>query len=151
MTTSGLKMGEYRPDDTDDEVEIRARFPKEDRTLDRLGDIRINSSAGSVPISNFVERNAEQKTGKVNRVDGFRVMAVKADVLPGVNVDAKLGEIREFLKTLNLDPSIKIAFKGEDEEQRQALHDSCLLLFGGGGDLRLYKPHVLHRGILAAP
>lgn len=120
MTTSGLKMGEYRPDDTDDEVEIRARFPQEDRTLDRLDDIRINSSAGSVPISNFVERTAEPKTGKVNRVDGFRVMALKADVLPGVNVDAKLGEIRAYLATLDLDPSIKIAFKGEDEEQRQA-------------------------------
>ncbi|WP_417841457.1 efflux RND transporter permease subunit [Terasakiella sp.] len=120
MTTAGLKLGEYRPDDTDDEVEIRARFPKEDRTIDRLNDIRINSSLGTVPISNFVTRTAEQRTGNVNRVDGFRVMAVKADVLPGVNVDAKLKEVKAWIAQQNFDPAIKIDYKGEDEEQRKA-------------------------------
>ncbi|GGF60569.1 acriflavin resistance protein [Terasakiella brassicae] len=120
MTTAGLKLGEYRPDDTDDEVEIRARFPKEDRTIDRLNDIRINSSLGTVPISNFVTRTAEQRTGNVNRVDGFRVMAVKADVLPGVNVDAKLKEVKAWIAEQNFDPAIKIDYKGEDEEQRKA-------------------------------
>ncbi|WP_419797142.1 MAG: efflux RND transporter permease subunit [Terasakiella sp.] len=120
MTTTGLKLGEYRPDDTDDEVEIRARFPKEDRTIDRLNDIRINSSLGTVPISNFVTRTAEQRIGNVNRVDGFRVMAVKADVLPSVNVDAKLKEVKAWIAQQNFDPAIKIDYKGEDEEQRKA-------------------------------
>ncbi|WP_135076986.1 efflux RND transporter permease subunit [Terasakiella sp. SH-1] len=120
MTTTGLKLGEYRPDDTDDEVEIRARFPIADRTIDQLEDIRINSEAGSVPISTFVQTTAEPRVGNVNRVDGFRVMAVKADVLPGVNVDAKLKEIKDWLKTQKIDPRIKVEFKGEDEEQRKA-------------------------------
>lgn len=120
MTTAGLKLGEYRPDDTDDEVEIRARFPKDDRTINKLQDIRVNSDAGSVPISNFVTRTAEQRTGSVKRVDGFRVMSIKADVQAGVNVDAKLNEIKAWLKTQDIDPRVKIAFKGEDEEQRKA-------------------------------
>ncbi len=120
LTTSGLKLGEYRPDDTDDEVEIRARFPEKDRTIDQLETIRINSAAGTVPISNFVDRTAVQKTGKVNRIDGFRVMTVKADVEPGVNIDEKLKEIKAWLKDQNIDPRIKIEFKGEDEEQRKA-------------------------------
>ncbi|SCA57709.1 AcrB protein [Candidatus Terasakiella magnetica] len=120
MTTTGLKLGEYRPDDTDDEVEIRARFPVADRTMDRLQDIRINSEASTVPIANFVTRTAEPRIGNVNRVDGFRVMAVKADVLPSVNVDAKLNEIKVWLKEQKIDPRIKVEFKGEDEEQRKA-------------------------------
>jgi len=120
MTTTGLKLGEYRPDDTDDEVEIRARFPKEDRTIDRLKDIRINSSQGTVPIANFVSRSAEQRIGNVNRVDGFRVMSVKADVQPGINVDAKLKEVKAWIAEQDFDPSIKIDYKGEDEEQRKA-------------------------------
>ena len=120
MTTAGLKLGEYRPDDTDDEVEIRARFPIEGRTIDQLQNIRVNSDNGTVPISTFVERTAEPRTGKVNRIDGFRIMAVKADVEAGVNVDAKLNEIKKWLKSQNIDPRIKIAFKGEDEEQRKA-------------------------------
>jgi multidrug efflux pump len=120
MTTTGLKLGEYRPDDTDDEVEIRARFPMEDRTIDRLKDIRINSSQGTVPIANFVNRSAEQRIGNVNRVDGFRVMSVKADVQPGVNVDAKLKEVKAWIAEQDFDPAIKIDYKGEDEEQRKA-------------------------------
>lgn len=120
MTTSGLKLGEYRPDDTDDEVEIRARFPVENRTIDQLQNIRINSDAGTVPISNFVTRTAEPRTGKVNRVDGFRVISLKADVTPGVNVDAKLKEIKSWLATQDIDPAIRIKYKGEDEEQQKA-------------------------------
>lgn len=120
MTTTGLKLGEYRPDDTDDEVEIRARFPKEDRTIDRLEDIRVNSFKGSVPIANFVTRTAEPRISNVNRTDGFRVMAVKADVLPGVNVDAKLQEVKAWIAAQDFDPRIKIEYKGEDEEQREA-------------------------------
>lgn len=120
MTTSGLKLGEYRPDDTDDEVEIRARFPIENRTIDQLQNIRINSDAGTVPISNFVSRTAEPRTGKVNRVDGFRVISLKADVAPGVNVDAKLKEIKSWLATQDIDPAIRINYKGEDEEQQKA-------------------------------
>ena len=33
MLTNGFKVGEYRPDDAKDEVEIRARFPDSDRTI----------------------------------------------------------------------------------------------------------------------
>lgn len=120
MATTGLKLGEYRPDDTDDEVEIRARFPMKDRTIDQLENIRINSQLGTVPISNFVERKAIPRIGEVNRTDGLRILSVKADVLPGVNVNAKAEEIKTWLKDQNIDPRIKVEFKGEDEEQRKA-------------------------------
>jgi len=120
MATTGLKLGEYRPDDTDDEVEIRARFPTKDRTIDQLKNIRINSQLGTVPISNFVERKAIPRIGKVKRTDGLRILSVKADVLPGVNVNAKAEEIKTWLKSQNIDPRIKVEFKGEDEEQRKA-------------------------------
>jgi len=120
MTTSGLKLGEYRPNDTDDEVEIRARFPEADRTIDQLQNIRINSKMGTVPISNFVERTAEPRIGNVKRVDGFRVMSVKADVKPGINVDVKINEVKTWIAAQNLDPRIKVAFKGKDEEQSKA-------------------------------
>ncbi len=129
MTTSGLKLGEYRPDDTDDEVEIRARFPKEYRSLDQLNNIHVNSTFGTVPISNFVTKTAEPKVGKVNRVDGFRVMTVKADVLPGVNVDAKLKEVKAWIAKQNIDPRIRIDYKGEDEEQKKA-QDFLVNAFG---------------------
>lgn len=120
MTTNGLKLAEYRPDDSDDEVDIRARFPVEERTLDQLNRIRINTDQGSVPISTFVNRIAKPKVSSVNRVDGFRVMSVKADVAPGVNATQTLSDIRSWIAAQDFDPRLSIQYKGEDEEQREA-------------------------------
>ena len=120
MVSTGIKLSEYRPDDSDDEVEIRARFSRQYRTISELDNIRISSDEGRVPISNFVKRVAKQRTGTVRRSDSKRVFSVKADVAEGVLVDGKVKLIRAWLLTANLDPRIRVVFKGEDEEQNKA-------------------------------
>ena len=120
MTTGGYKIGDYRPDDSADEIEIRVRFPESDRTVTGLSEVRVSTAAGSVPVSNFVVREARQKTGMLKRVDGFRVITVKADVDEGVLADAKLQELESWLAESPLDPRIQVTFKGEDEEQAKA-------------------------------
>ena len=120
MTTGGYKIGDYRPDDSADEIEIRVRFPESDRTVTGLSEVRVSTPAGSVPVSNFVVREARQKTGMLKRVDGFRVITVKADVDEGVLTDAKLQELESWLAESPLDPRVRVTFKGEDEEQAKA-------------------------------
>jgi multidrug efflux pump len=120
LVTKGLKFSEYRPDDTDEEIDIVARFPPEWRTLDQLDRIRVQTDLGLVPISSFVERTARQRTGELFRVDGLRTMTVKAEVEPGVLADTKVREIQAWLTTQDFDPRVDIAFKGEDEEQKSA-------------------------------
>ena len=120
MTTGGYKIGDYRPDDSADEIEIRVRFPESDRTVTGLSEVRVSTPAGSVPVSNFVVREARQKTGMLKRVDGFRVITIKADVDDGVLADAKLQELESWLAESPLDPRIQVTFKGEDEEQAKA-------------------------------
>ena len=120
MTTGGYKIGDYRPDDSADEIDIRVRFPESDRTITGLSEVRVSTAAGSVPVSNFVVREARQKTGMLKRVDGFRVITVKADVDEGVLADAKLQELESWLAESPFDPRIQVTFKGEDEEQAKA-------------------------------
>ena len=120
LVTKGLEVTEYRPDDADDEIDIAARFPLDRRTLDQLDQLRIQTSAGLMPISNFVERRAVARTGLLRRVDGNRVMTVQADVLPGVLADQIVQAIRAWLPTAGIDPRVEIAFKGEDQEQKDA-------------------------------
>ena len=120
LATNGLKLGEYRPDDADDEIDVRARYPERFRTLDQLSNIRIETDAGSVPIDNFVTVKPKAKVGTLNRTDGQRVMAVKADVKDGVLVDTKVAEIRDWIADAGFDPKLGIKFKGEDEEQKKA-------------------------------
>ena len=40
MLTNGFKVGEYRPDDSKDEIEIRARFDTELRSLSGIKDLK---------------------------------------------------------------------------------------------------------------
>jgi multidrug efflux pump len=120
MVTNGIKVGEYRPDDTDDEVEIRVRFPYNDRNIDELDRLRVPTDNGAVPIGNFVERVAVPRVGTINRTDSRRVLSVQADVPEGVLPDDKVTEIKYWMKTANIDSRVSVEFKGEDEEQRQA-------------------------------
>jgi len=120
MASTGIKLGEFRPDDADDELEIRARYPVEYRTINQLDHIRINTDSGRVPLGNFVEREAKPSIGTLRRVDSKRVMTVKADVIEGVLANDKTREIEQWMKTVDLDPRIDVAFKGEDEEQKKA-------------------------------
>ena len=120
LVTNGIKVGGYRPNDTDEEVDIRVRFPYTDRSIDQLQRLRVPTSQGAVPIGNFVVQTAVAKVGTINRSDSRRVLKVEADVAEGVLPDDKVGELRAWIAANPLDSAIDVAFKGEDEEQREA-------------------------------
>ena len=129
LVTNGLLLSTYRPDGSRDEIDIRARFPVDWRTLDMLDRLRIQTDQGLVPVGNFVTRTAHPKVGTIERVDGRRVMTVQADVAPGVLADAKVREIRAWMDEQSIDPRITIEFKGEDEDQKTA-QDFLMKAFG---------------------
>ncbi|MBO6783311.1 MAG: efflux RND transporter permease subunit [Alphaproteobacteria bacterium] len=120
FVTNGMKVTDYRPNDSDDEIDIVARYPEGDRTIDQLDEIRLQTSEGMVPISNFVDRAAQPRTGQLKRVDSERVMTVRADVQPGVLADDMVTQIRAWLETAGIDPRVDVEFRGEDEEQKAA-------------------------------
>ncbi|WP_339714575.1 efflux RND transporter permease subunit [uncultured Sneathiella sp.] len=121
LVTNGIKADEYRPNDADDEIDIRLRFPDDKRTMDQLDSLRVMTENGMVPISNFVKREARQKVGNINRADGERIMTVKANVVAGVLVDEKVKEIQAWMENeANIVPEVSYVFKGEDEEQKKA-------------------------------
>ncbi len=120
MVTNGIRVAGYRPDDSDDEVDIRVRFPFAERNLDRLDELRVATSAGMLPISNFVTLVPAPKTGTLKRADGQRVVTVQADVADGLLVDERVQALRAALDDAPIDPSLDIIFKGEDQDQREA-------------------------------
>ena len=120
LVTNGIMIGDYRPDDADDEVDIRVRFPDNDRTLSQLDRLRVTSAQTAVPIGNFLTRVAAPRVGNLQRTDAIRVMKINADVPDGVLADDKVRDIEQWLARGELDPAVSVAFKGENEEQRDA-------------------------------
>ncbi|MFV8783790.1 efflux RND transporter permease subunit [Microbulbifer sp. SA54] len=121
LVTNGVLMAEYRPDDSDEEVDIRIRYPDYARGISALDDLRINTPQGAVPVSSFVTTEARPKVDKIERVDGVTRMQLKADVEDGVLADNKVKEIRQWLESHPVDSSVELIFRGADEEQNETL------------------------------
>ena len=120
LVTRGLTISDYRPDDSDEEIDLVIRYPETYRTIDELDRIRFPTAEGGVPIGNFVERRARPRTGTLRRKSAAREITVRADVLPGVLADDKVREITTWIDAEGIDPRVEWTFRGEDEEQQQA-------------------------------
>ena len=136
LATNGLKLGEYRPDDSNESIPLYLRYPNEGRTLDRIDKLRVSTSNGLVPISNFVDIVPNNRTGNIIRVDSKNAINIQADVEPGVYPDGKVKELEYVLgitdnapswrgRTLDLpryeiNNEIKAELIGENEDQKQA-------------------------------
>ena len=122
MVTNGLQIGTYRPSDSEDEIEIRARFPESHRTLDQFQNLRLQTQLGQVPISNFVERIPRQQITSINRRNGLYSMTVRAtvDKSSGILVDEKVQELKVWLESQTWPNNVFYQFRGADEDQRES-------------------------------
>ncbi len=124
LVTNGLIVSDYRPNDSDEEIDIVIRHKAEDRTLAQLDKIRIESAeAGQVPVSNFVTRTPKDAVGTINRVDQRRVITVKADLPPEINIASKAEAVKQWIieNPDAFDPRVSIEFKGQDEDQQESM------------------------------
>jgi multidrug efflux pump len=120
LLTNGILLGDYRPDNADDEVDIRVRFPDSLRNLDQFDRLTVGTLQGNIPISNFVTRVPAQRVGSLERTNGVRVMKVAADVIDGLNVNDQVLKLQEWLLADGSYPEVRILFRGENEDQQEA-------------------------------
>ncbi len=121
LVTSGLKLSDYRPAGADDAVDIVLRLPEDQRTIVALDQLRIQTAAGSVPMSNFVKRVAAPTTGQLSRIEGQRTVTVQAGIREGVQPAPVRELITQQLTAAGLEAAgIRWKLAGEDEEQAEA-------------------------------
>jgi multidrug efflux pump len=120
LMTNGAFMGDYRPNDSEEEVDIRVRYPQEYRGLHQLDNIRISTTNGPVPLSSFVTRSPQRAVSEIQRVDGNRVVYVRANPAPGVLADNKLREIEGYMEANPPSNGVFYQFRGANEEQEES-------------------------------
>ncbi|MBL6937150.1 MAG: efflux RND transporter permease subunit [Alphaproteobacteria bacterium] len=121
LVTNGILVGKYRPDDSQDEVDIRVRYPSTARGIHALDNLRVTAADGSmVPISNFVEMKPAQQVNSIERVDAHRVYHVRANVMPGINATAEIDKIKAWLATQTFPSDVRVSFKGGSEQQDES-------------------------------
>lgn len=121
LVTNGVKVGEYRPDKADDAVDIRVRYPDDERGISALDELKISTPNGLIPISNFVTRSPSPNVDAAQRIDGVPVEFIRANVIDGVLADNVVKELQTWLATQAFDPGLKIEFRGANEEQAESI------------------------------
>ena len=119
LVTNGLMLATYRPEDANDEVDIRVRLPLASRSLDQLNRMTIRTTSGQVPLSNFVRLEPAPKTSTLKRLNGQRTLTLKADLEPGYQLDERLTVLKPLLTQLPEGVSVKIA--GENADMQEAM------------------------------
>ncbi|MFA0311112.1 acriflavin resistance protein [Vibrio splendidus] len=120
FVTNGLKIGDYLPDDSSEEVDILVRYPNDKRDIGRFDQLRVKTPAGLVPITNFAQIVPDHKQDTIKRLDGKRVVNIMADMEEGYNLALELPKIEQALSELSLPSSVEFRIRGQNEEQENS-------------------------------
>ena len=126
LVTNGILVDKYRPDDSEDEVDIRVRFPRDYRQLEQFDQLRIPTPDGAIPLSNFVKREPQQKVTSIERSNGARILKIRAntmiDPISGKKIlpfDKNI-EIGNWINEQNFSKDVEIKFAGTNEDGEES-------------------------------
>lgn len=123
LVTNGIFVARYRPDDTDEEVDIRVRYPSDDRGVAALDQLRLPTSTGAiVPLSSFVKVVPGQKTNTIEHADSRRVYHVRANMKPNTILpNAEMAKLKTWIEAQNFPSNVHVDFKGSTEDQDESM------------------------------
>ncbi len=129
MLTSGFKVGEFRPDDSKDEVEIRVRFPSKDRTITGINNLNVTTKNGLIPVSSFIKLTPKENRATINRRNGKYEQEIGASTFDESAVAEKVAEMQQWIEAQNFSKSgINMTFTGMQEETEEV--NNFLVLAG---------------------
>lgn len=129
LITRGILLDTMRVDTSEEEIEIRVRFPEGDRLLSTLETLSLNTPFGHVPISNFVDWTPVPQLSEISRYNQVRYIDVSADVETGLmnesgqplNANERIAVLTDWLdREAALPASVSWHWTGEREEQEEA-------------------------------
>ncbi|HEX6861145.1 MAG TPA: efflux RND transporter permease subunit [Caulobacteraceae bacterium] len=120
FVTNGILVGRFRPDDADDELDIRVRFPADQRNMGAFDKLTISTPQGPVPASYFVKRAPGQQVTAIQRRDGQRLVIIQANTVEGIAANQKIAQLKPWLEKAPIATSVDWKFSGADEEGQEA-------------------------------
>ncbi|MCL2438886.1 MAG: efflux RND transporter permease subunit [Alphaproteobacteria bacterium] len=120
MLTHGAKVSSYMPGDLDEEIDIVIRFPERFRTLDQIGNLYVVGANGrNVPLSSFTQIVPTPKTHLVQRMDGKRVIRMRADVASGLYAADRLTALQRHLASNPPPSGVEFLYRGEAQDSAE--------------------------------
>lgn len=119
--TEGALVGQYRPLDAEEEVDIRVRYPASARDLSSLDSLRIQTPSGALPLSTVVTRVAKPRQDQIERRDLLPFYVVQGNTHKDYATNVQVEELTQWLsEEVELPSSVKWKFLGQQEENAEA-------------------------------
>ena len=120
MITGGIILGKFRPDDADEEIEIRLRYPERDRQYSAIDNLRINTPSGVVPVNSFIQRVAKPRVDAIQRIDMKETVFILANTEEGYLADDQTKQIEKWILQQESGSPVSVSFRGANQEQAKA-------------------------------
>jgi multidrug efflux pump len=121
FVTEGALVGQYRPLNVEEEVDIRVRYPSSSRDLTQLDSLRIQTPQGALPIGSVVKRVAKPRQDKIERRDLLPFYVIQGNTRKGYATNLQVEEMQKwFDEEASLPAGTEIKFLGQAEENAAA-------------------------------
>ena len=121
FVTEGALVGQYRPLNAEEEVDIRIRYPSSSRDLTQLDGLRIQTPQGALPMSSVVKRVAKPRQDKIERRDLLPFYVVQGNTRKDYATNIQVEEMQKwFDEEADLPAGTQIKFLGQAEENAAA-------------------------------
>jgi len=121
FVTEGSLVGQYRPLDNDEEVDIRIRYPASARDLGELDSLRILTPNGALPLSSVVKRVPKPRLDSIETRNQQYVYEVLANSVEGTATNIQVSALKKWLAEEAVMPAgVEYKFLGQEEENAAA-------------------------------
>ena len=136
LVTRGILLDTMRVESSDEEIQIRVRLPKKDRLLSTLDTLKIRTSEGLVPLSNFIARQPVKKLAQIRRANQKRFFDIKAGIVPDlkryiidekgtqreiiINANERINFLTTNLKEIPLPKGISWEWTGDQQDEKES-------------------------------
>ncbi len=123
LITNGVLIGYFRPDDSEEEIDIRVRYPASERNINRLSSLSAVGKYGNTDLTPILSKKIAQKIYKIDRRNNHRIFEIRANVKKGYYTETIIKSIKnQFKQTPSINKSaVSIKFKGANEENAKAM------------------------------
>ena len=123
MATQGVKAGEYRPNDSEEELDIIVKFSDNQQNIFELNNLNVPGNNGLIPVTSIVSIEPVISPGTITRRAGGYHISIGADVSAATlngpdktTVPEIQAELEQWLKQNPLRPGVTYSYEGAAEE-----------------------------------
>lgn len=121
LLTDGVLLGTYLPALAPEQVDIRIRYPWNERSLTDLANLRVPTAQGMLPIENFVQLSASLSPTIITRVNSRNVQTVESGLTDGATVTAATKKLQTQIEQSDFAQGVEFNFTGELDDQNETL------------------------------